>query len=64
MRMDERIVPVLLQRIAKAKKRDPVTLLKVTLEDQPTYREAAEALGVSEPTLYRWMRQLEVTRGG
>jgi len=39
---------------------DPIRLRRV-LEETATLVDAAEQLGVSRPTLYRWMRQSGVT---
>ena len=34
----------------------------IALINEPTVKKAAEAVGVSEPTLYRWMRETEFSR--
>lgn len=55
-------IPILLKRKAKLAKEDPMTLLQRTVDIEPTYEEAAAALGITRPTLDRWRRRLGVDR--
>jgi hypothetical protein len=47
----------LLPDIAAARGREPAELLREILQSTNSFHEAAEALGVSDPTIARWVRR-------
>lgn len=50
-----------LTQLAKSHEQTPVEYVAAVLAKHPTFAEAATEMGVSRPTLRRWMADLEIT---
>lgn len=56
----ERVVPFLLRQMAKRAGVDPEAYLRSVLERTSSFPEAAEELGITRKTLWRWRREMGI----